>query len=94
MTDNSASSQALQTGKTKDPVLASCSCELWLEAACSDHEIVIQHKPGSELILADALSRCFSDKAKAELADSIIRKHNLMIVPPCLNDYVFFNPDL
>lgn len=94
MTDNSASSQALQTGKTKDLVLASCSRELWLEAACSDHEIVIQHKPGAELILSDALSRCYSDPSKAELADSLITESNLEVVPPRLNNYVFFNIDL
>lgn len=70
-TDNSASSHALQTVKTKDPVLASCLCELWLEAANSDHEIIIKHKPGTELVLADALSRKFSDKTKAKLADHI-----------------------
>lgn len=93
-TDNSASSYALQTGKTKDSVLASCSRELWLEAARSDHEIVIQHKPGTELVLADAMSRRFSNSAKAELADSIIQNEGLKIVPPCLNNYVFFSLDL
>lgn len=93
-TDNSASSYALQTGKTKDSVLASCSRQLWLEAARSDHEIVIVHKPGSELVLADALSRRVSEKAKADLADSIIQTGNMIVVPPCLNEYVFFNIDL
>lgn len=93
-TDNSASSYALQTGKTKDSVLASCSRELWLEAARSDHEIVIEHKPGSELVLADALSRRHNEQAKAQLADSIIQSDSLRLVPPCINDYVFFNIDL
>lgn len=94
MTDNSASSFALETGKTKDRVLASCSRELWLEAAKSDHRIQIRHKPGSELVLADALSRRTSEKNKAELADSIILRDSLTVVSPCLNDYVFFTIDL
>lgn len=89
-TDNSASSYALQTGKTKDPILASCSRELWLEAARSDHEIVIEHKPGVELVLSDALSRRSSESTKAELADSIIKANGLTVLLPCLNNYVFF----
>lgn len=94
MTDNSASSQVLETGKTKDTILASCSPELWLEAAKSDHQIVIQHKPGAELVLSDALSRRYTDRAKADLADSIIKRDSLRIVPPCLKNYVFFDSDL
>lgn len=94
LTDNSASSHALQSGKTKDSVLASCARELWLEAARCDHEIVIEHKPGVELVLSDALSRRHAEGIKAELADSIIRANNLTVVLPCLNDYVFFNIDL
>lgn len=95
MTDNAASSYALETGKTRDPVLAACSRELWLEAAKSDHHIVIQHKPGVELVLADALSRRHSDKKKkADLADSIIHRDSLEIVSPVINNYVFFNTDL
>lgn len=90
LTDNSASSCALQTGKTKDLVLASCSRELWLEAARSDLEITIQHKPGAELILADALSRRHADKNKAKLADSIIRDNHMIVVPACIDNYVFF----
>lgn len=93
-TDNSASSHALQSGKTKDSVLASCSRQLWLEAARSDHEIVILHKPGVELVLLDALSRRFLDPTKAALADSIIQTESLTIVSPCLDNYVFFNIDL
>lgn len=32
LTDNQASAYALQSGKTKDPVLAACSRELWLDS--------------------------------------------------------------
>lgn len=94
MTDKAAASYALETGKTKDAVLASCSRELWLEAAHSDHHIIIQHKPGVDLVLADALSHRHADKAKADLADSIIRRDSLVVVPPELNNYMFFSIDL
>lgn len=93
-TDNLASSHVLQSGKTKDKVLASCAREMWLEAAKNDHLIIIEHKPGEELILADALSRRFTDTAKASLADNIIARDNLTVVKPCCNNYVFFTPYL
>lgn len=93
-TDNSASSFSLQTGKTKDKILASVSRQLWLEAAKSDHIINIKHKPGHELDFADALSRGHFDKARASTADSHIRANNLVKVNPMLNDCVFFNHDL
>lgn len=45
-TDNISSSYALMSGKTRDPVLASCARELWLEAARYGDRITIEHKPG------------------------------------------------
>lgn len=65
--DNLASSFSIMT---KDPILASCARELWLEAANADHEIQIEHRQGSEIPLADALSRSFTDVSKAKLASS------------------------
>lgn len=93
-TDNSASSFAIQSGKTKDKVLASCSREMWLEAAKNDHVISIVHKPGTELLLADALSRRFTEPAKALLADEIIHRQSLSCINPVLNDYMFFTVNL
>lgn len=93
-TDNSASSYSLETGKTKDKILAAVSRELWLEAAKADHIITIKHKPGNELVFADALSRRHFDSSRARAADSHIRAFNLFEVKPCLNNCVFFNPDL
>ena len=56
-TDNMASSQALHTGRATDPILAACARQLWLEAARRDHQVVIKHKRGVDIPLADALSR-------------------------------------
>ena len=56
-TDNTGSQQALETGKTKDPILAACARQIWVEAAIRDHAFKIVHKPGRELPLSDALSR-------------------------------------
>lgn len=90
-TDNSASAWALQTGRTKDSTLAACAREIWLIASIHNHNIVIKHKPGSELLLADALSRAAQNTAKARLAADIISSHALTCVAPVLNDYVFFS---
>lgn len=88
-TDNITSSFALQTGKTKDPLLASCSRELWLQAAIYNHQIEIKHKSGALLQLADALSRMHNDKEKAALAHSIIARSNLKPVSPIYRDTNF-----
>ena len=56
-TDNMATMHILNSGKTRDPILASCSRELWLLAALQELRIVVDHAPGDTLVLADALSR-------------------------------------
>ena len=56
-TDNLGSQLALETGRTHEPVLATCARQLWLEASLHDHVIEIRHKKGTEIPLADALSR-------------------------------------
>ena len=56
-TDNSASVHALNTGRTRDHLLAACARELWLIAALQQLQIELVHAPGETLILADALSR-------------------------------------
>lgn len=90
-TDNISSAFSLMTGKTKDTVLGSCARQMWLEAAWRDHTFTISHKPGSQLVLADALSRYTSNDSLRLLADSIVVKRGLSQVEPVLCDYVFFD---
>lgn len=71
-TDNIKSSYALQTGRTKDGLLAACAREIWLQAARLNHHVEIKHKSGTLIPLADALSRMFHDKEKAILAHRFI----------------------
>lgn len=94
ITDNMASSIALTTGRTKDELLATCARQLWLEAAKQDHEMVIQHRPGTLIPLADALSRSHSDSAKAKFADLLIRNRRLTRVEPILSGYSLFDNGL
>lgn len=93
-TDNISSSYALSTGVTKDPVLAACARELWLEAASKDVELKIKHKPGSMIPLADALSRASSDYAKRSFALSQTQLRGLSQLPPVLKGYKFFTANL
>lgn len=93
-TDNSASAWALQTGRTKDPVLGACAREIWLLASLSNHNFVIKHKPGTEIPLADALSRAAHNSEKAKVAAELVRNRALVATDPVLNNYVFFSPFL
>ena len=67
-TDNQASATSLQTGKCSDPDLGLCSRELWLMAAVNNFDIEICHKPGIQLVLADALSRAHMSEVAAQVA--------------------------
>lgn len=93
-TDNITSSYALQTGRTKDALLASCARELWLLAAKLNHHIEIKHKRGVQLPLADALSRMFHNHDKALLAHRLISAQALRSLPPELHKYNFFDTSL
>lgn len=81
----------LTTGKTRDPTLGAYACELWLAAAKADHEVIIEHKEGVRIPLADVLSRYDSDRSKASLAKRLVVERNLCEIQPKLCDYVFFS---
>ena len=72
-TDNIAAMHTLNSGKTRDPVLAACSREVWLTAALRELEIVVVHAPGASLVLADALSRRHKSKAHNDIAIQMTR---------------------
>lgn len=93
LTDNMASSYALSSGCTKDEVLGACARQLWLEAARRDQHFIIQHKPGVEIPLADALSRFHQDPEKAAFAVSEATSRGLTQLAPILNGYSFFDSD-
>lgn len=76
-TDNITSSFALQSGRTKDKLLAACVREIWLHASKRNQTVEIKHKPGTLLQLADALSRLSNNHLKAALAAKIIRERSL-----------------
>lgn len=93
-TDNISSSQALETGRTRDHVFAKCSRELWLLAGIHNHIITIRHKHGALIPLADALSRCHHDHAKDAYVRTVVARDDLIAVSPSLEGYRFFTADL
>lgn len=94
LTDNMSSSQALMSGRTKDTVLASCAREFWLEAAKNGDGIDIEHRPGVEIPLADALSRMATDSTKSDYVHTVVAQEKMCFIDPILNNYVFFDPSI
>lgn len=94
LTDNMSSSQALMSGRTKDTVLASCAREFWLEAAKNGDSVDIEHRPGTSIPLADALSRMATDNTKSDYVHTVMAKNNMCFVKPALDNFAFFNPSI
>jgi len=92
-TDNEASSEVLTTGRGADQTLGKCARELWLMSALGNYEVLVKHKPGSELILADALSRAHKDPVIHERAQLLCAKNNLCRIR-ITHDESMFTTDL
>lgn len=90
-TDNRGSACALQTRRTRDDLLAKCGRELWLEATMNNHNIIMRHKAGKDIPLADALSRKDKEREKAQYVRVEVHRQNLKNLAPKLNGYKFFN---
>ena len=60
--ENAAVVQVVDSGKTRDPLLASCLRNIWMITAIHDIKISIRHIAGSKNIISDLLSRIYSDK--------------------------------
>ena len=55
--DNAGTVCSVNSGRAHDPLMQGVLRELWLICAMSDIDLVVRHRPGAELINADALSR-------------------------------------
>ena len=76
-TDNTASQCILNSGMGKDPILAACSRQLWLLAAQANTDVQVLHKPGKQLVLADALSKSHSSSYHKEKASGMCKSKGL-----------------
>ena len=59
--DNSNTCLAIQTGRSKDTYMQGCIRELFMFSARFDIELAATHRPGTQMRIADALSRARSD---------------------------------
>ena len=60
--DNLAVVQVVTSGKTKDSFLNACLRNIWLVTATYDIDLSIEHTEGKKNVIADSLSRIFSQK--------------------------------
>ena len=51
----------VDTGKTRDTFLALCMRNIWLITATWDIQLEVRHIPGAHNVIADTLSRVYSD---------------------------------
>ena len=72
-TDNMTSQQVLSSGAGKDDVICECARQIWLVAA----DVVITHKPGKEIVFADALSRMSFDHGARNIVLDVIANSDL-----------------
>ena len=80
---------ALQSGRAREPLIQGALREIWWLAALNDIELTVRHKPGSELVTADALSRL------ATSADQRLRfQHILLEVPQFHVPHALLSPPL
>ena len=60
--DNAGVVQVVDTGKTRDPLLATCLRNIWMITAIHDIKVSIKHIAGCKNVTSDLLSRIYSDK--------------------------------
>ena len=68
ITDNMAAMQVLTGEYGKDKILTACGRFLWKFSALNNCKVIIKHKPGVTITIADALSRAFIDKKSKLIA--------------------------
>ena len=80
--NNSAVVQVVQTGKTRDDMLALCLRNIWLTTATYDITLTIGHIEGKYSNIADALYRIYSDKpVNQHLLKNIQKSHIWWKIP-------------
>ena len=72
-TDNAASQAILNEGFGRDLVLCACARQLWFIAAQANTDVEVIHKPGRELVLADALSRAHLSNKHINIANKLCK---------------------
>ena len=81
--DNMNSVHVLQTGKSRDNFMRSCAREVFLYTAACDIDIQVCHRPGLQMVWADALSREHTHERYASQVrnDPHLSKATRLVVP-------------
>ena len=68
--DNTNTCLAIQTGRSKDVYMQGCIRELFMYMVRYDVELAATHRPGTEMRIADALSRAANDRQLRYFVDN------------------------
>ena len=74
--DNAASQQILSSAVV-EILYDACAHQLWVLTAIHNLELEIVHKPGTDLVLADALSRSFGSQSAKVKASAMYQQLSL-----------------
>lgn len=87
--DNLSTVFCLTTGKARDPVLAAIARAAWYIQAKRNIDLIVDHIPGSDMQIADALSRAHLSPHHKDTAQTYIDFHHLTKVhaPTFMLDY-------
>ena len=80
--DNDAVVQVLQTGKTRDPFLATVARNIWFESAIADVSLSYVHIRGRDNKVADTLSRWVGSQDQIAYLFSEIKNPTWMVTNP------------
>ena len=61
--DNAATVCAMNSGRAEDPLIRAALREAWWLTAVNDIQLVVRHRPGADMEVADLLSRAQTSKA-------------------------------
>ena len=76
LSDNWATVCAANSGSAVDPLIRAAIREIWWLSAVHDVDLVIRHRPGAELVTADALSRAELSREHEERLRVILANSN------------------
>ena len=71
--DNWAAVCAINSGSAMDPLIRGVIRELWLITASHDIELTVRHRPGADMITADALSRVGGSGIRSDRLERILK---------------------
>ena len=72
--DNWASVCSLNSGSAEDPLMRAVLREVWWLTAVFDVELVIRHRPGASMHMADALSRANLSAQHAHRLQELLKR--------------------